>query len=149
MNETVKLYNMCMVYDDSRILVQERKKSTWSGIVFPGGKVEPRESFVRSTIREIKEETGLTIWNLELCGVKQWYDTAKNIRNVVLLYKTNQFEGELKSSVEGEVFWIERDTIDNYVTAENFKEMLAIFEGNEWSEHYYDDANGEWVSRYY
>ena len=56
----VELTNMCMVYDKTtnRVLVQDRIKS-WKGISFPGGHMEDGESIVESTIREIKEETGL------------------------------------------------------------------------------------------
>ena len=71
--EKVEFTNMCMIYDDSgNVLVQERTKS-WKGIAFPGGHVDIGESFVESTIREIKEETNLDISDLELCGIKIWY----------------------------------------------------------------------------
>jgi len=54
--------NMCMVYDNAgNILVQDRRKKDWPGLCFPGGHVEPGESFVKSVIREVWEETGLTI----------------------------------------------------------------------------------------
>lgn len=61
-----------MIYKDNQILVQDRVKS-WNGVAFPGGHVESRESIVDSTIREIKEETGLDISNLTLCGVNVNY----------------------------------------------------------------------------
>ena len=50
------LTNMCMIYDKNRILVQDRKDPDWPGVTFPGGHIEPGESFVGSTIREIKED---------------------------------------------------------------------------------------------
>ena len=54
--------NLVMVYDkQGNILVQDRKDPSWPGICFPGGHVEPGESFVASAIREVKEETGLTV----------------------------------------------------------------------------------------
>ena len=54
--------NLCMIYDDAgNLLVQDRKDPQWPGITFPGGHVEPGESFVESVIREVYEETGLTI----------------------------------------------------------------------------------------
>jgi len=133
--------NMCMIYDSSsdgtiNILVQDRLNKNWPGITFPGGKVEKDESFVESTIREIKEETGLTVSNLKLCGVKQ-FQTREDARYVVLLYKTNCFQGELKSSVEGDVFWIKADEIDNYPLANDFRKMYEIFINENMSEFYY------------
>ena len=92
--ERVILTNMCMVYDGDRILVQNKVNDDWTGLCFPGGHVEHRESFVKSVIREVKEETGLTIYEPRLCGVKQFY-TEKDERYIVFLYKTNRFEGEL------------------------------------------------------
>ena len=93
--------NMCMISDGhGNILVQDRKNPNWPGITFPGGHVEYTECFVDSVIREVKEETGLTIENPVLCGIKQ-FQTRDDARYVVLFYKTNRFSGELKSSNEG------------------------------------------------
>ncbi len=50
--EKCVLTNMCMVYDGNRILVQDRMNPNWPGITFPGGHIEPKESFVESVIRE-------------------------------------------------------------------------------------------------
>ncbi len=75
--EAVVLTNMCMITNGSKILVQERKDSNWPGIVFPGGHVEQGESIVASVIREVEEETGLTILDLELCGVQNWTDPTE------------------------------------------------------------------------
>ena len=76
--ETVELTNMCMVEDGKgNVLVQNRLDPNWSGIVYPGGHVEAGESIAASVIREIREETGLTIENPTLCGVKQfWLDNG-------------------------------------------------------------------------
>ena len=99
---------LCMVSDENgNILVQDRNDPDWPGICFPGGHVEPGESFVESVIREVWEETGLTIENPKLCGTKQ-FQTQKGERYVVFFYKTDRFSGNLKSSDEGEVFWIPR-----------------------------------------
>ena len=90
-SESAIFTNMCMVYDDQgNILVQDRKNPNWPGITFPGGHVEHSEAFVRSVIREVKEETGLDIEQPQLCGIKQFQDKQDN-RYVVLFYKTNKF----------------------------------------------------------
>ena len=136
--------NLCMIYDDAgNILVQNRCDPSWPGICFPGGHVEPGESFVDSVIREVWEETGLTIENPILCGTKQ-FPTGDGARYVVLFYKTNRFHGELKSSDEGEVFWIPRDKLSQYQLVDDFESMVKVFEREELSEFYYFKENGEW-----
>ena len=136
--------NLCMVYDDcGNILVQNRRARDWPGICFPGGHVEPGESFVESVIREVREETGLTIEKPILCGTKQ-FQTEKGERYVVFFYKTNHFSGELKSSAEGEVFWIPRKDLNRYTLCTDFEDMVKVFEDEGLSEFYYYLENGEW-----
>jgi 8-oxo-dGTP diphosphatase len=77
MFENVNFTNMCMVYDDDKVLVIDRKKKDWPGITFPGGHVELGESFTDAVIREIKEETGLAIYAPQLCGIKDWCENGK------------------------------------------------------------------------
>lgn len=136
--ETVVLTNLCMVYDDKgNILVEDRKDEHWSGIAFPGGHVEPGEPFVKSVIREVYEETGLTIASPKLCGIKQFthYDGA---RCIVLLFKTNIFSGTVKSSDEGDVFWLQRSELANYRTVNDFDRLLEVFDRDDLNEFYYD-----------
>ncbi|WP_107840436.1 8-oxo-dGTP diphosphatase [Metasolibacillus meyeri] len=116
------LTNMCMVYDqeNNKVLVQNRIKS-WKGITFPGGHIEDGESLVESTIREVKEETGLTVANLEPCGVINWYNEEKDERYFVFNYRTCDFSGELlKETDEGDVFWVHKDNLRQLDFAEGF-----------------------------
>ena len=136
--------NLCMVYDDAgNILVQDRLDPTWPGICFPGGHVEPGESFVESVIREVWEETGLTIENPILCGTKQ-FQTKGGERYVVFFYKTNRFSGELRSSHEGKVFWIPRRDLEKYTLVDDFMDMVKVFENDDLSEFYYYTDNDQW-----
>ncbi|CYU43407.1 8-oxo-dGTP diphosphatase [Streptococcus suis] len=142
--EQVILTNMCMITDNQRVLVQERKSAKWPGITFPGGHVEHGESIVSSVVREVKEETGLTVFNLELCGIQNWTDPTDDYRYLVFCYKTSHFSGVLQSSDEGEVFWIDREDLKNVQLADGFETMLEIFEQPQLTENFYWFEDGEW-----
>ena len=125
--ENTELTTMCMISDGTKILVQDRNRQDWPGISFPGGHVEHGESFVAAVKREVKEETGLEIENPVLCGIKQWPNES-GARYIVLFFKANNFRGELRSSEEGRVFWIERDELTQYRLATDFLDMVRIME---------------------
>lgn len=144
MAELCILTTMVMVYDGNKRLVMDRLKEDWPGLTFPGGKVRPKESFMEAAIREVKEETGLTVRNLKLCGLKQW---KSDERYLVVFFKTDDFEGEIMSSPEGPVFWIERQDLENYRLANDFADMVKIFESDELTEFYYYLEDGEWKYR--
>ena len=85
----------------------------------------------------MKKETGLTIRNPKLCGVKQF--KGENGRYIVFLYKTNEFEGKLQGSEEGNVIWVDRIEIKDYKTVNHFQGLLDVFDKDEISEFLYDD----------
>ena len=142
--ETVTITNMCMIYDGTKILVQDRKDPDWPGITFPGGHVEKGESFTDAVIREVYEETGLKISSPQLCGIKDWTNDDGS-RYMVLFYKANRFEGNLLSSDEGEVYWVELDEMKHLNLADGMDKMLQVFLDKNISEYFFYKENSEWV----
>lgn len=144
-SEAAIFTNMCMIEDDEgHVLVQDRAGKNWPGITFPGGHVEPGESFVTSVVREVYEETGLIVQTPSLCGIKQ-FQTVNKERYVVLLFKANQYSGEVRSSEEGEVFWVEKAQLHTYQLANNFEDMLAVFENDQIAECYYEQQDEQFM----
>ncbi len=146
-SESVILTNMCMIQDGEYVLVQDRRDPNWSGIVFPGGHVEKDENFSEAVIREVFEETGLEIEKPLLCGIKNWR-TDEGERYVVLLYKTDRFKGELKSSREGDVFWVKSDELYSMKLASSFEHMIKVFMNDDISELFSYKENGKWQYKF-
>ena len=138
--EEVELTNMCMVCDGKgNVLVQNKKGDrTWHGWNFPGGHVEQGEFVTPSVVREIREETGLTIENPKLCGIKEFQKEQVGKRFIVFLYVASRFSGELRSSAEGDVFWYPLSELkQSKELADGFSEMLPVFTSDEISEVFY------------
>ena len=141
--ENCELTMLCLLRRGNEILLQNRVKKDWQGYTLPGGHVEAGESIVDACIREMKEETGLTVIHPKLCGVKQF--PLDKGRYLVFLFSADEFSGELRSSEEGKMEWIRRDDLTNYPIVEDLPELLSVMESDRLSEFQYLVRNGEWI----
>ena len=134
------LTNLCLIEDTStnKVVLQYRspEKNHWSGYAFPGGHIEEGESLVESVIREIEEETGLTISNPQLVAVKNW-QLEDGTRYIVFCYKATEYTGQLRSSEEGEVSWVEKDQLKKLDLSYDMLPLLEVMEDPDLSEYYY------------
>lgn len=140
------LTNSCFITDGKRVVVQQRRNTDWSGIALPGGHVEEGETFVESTIREVKEETGLDVSELRICGIKH-FPTWDGRLYIVVMFKTEHFSGELRGSDEGDVFWADIDKVWDMELAPDVGDMLKICLNDDLNENkQWRDADGGWHS---
>lgn len=111
----MKLATLCYIMKDNKTLMIYRNKKEndyhegkWNGL---GGKFEQGETPEECAIRELKEETGLTVYEPHLKGfitfplfdkVDDWY---------VFVFTVKKFEGELIDSPEGHLEWIPDDKL--------------------------------------
>ena len=135
------LCNLCMVEDleNGKVILQYRspeRYKKWSGYAFPGGHIEEGESLAESVIREVYEETGLTIAAPKLVAVKDW-EPDEGIRYIVFCYKATEFTGKLRSSDEGEVSWVEKDQLEKLDLSYDMLPLLEVMEDPDLSEYYY------------
>ncbi len=146
--ETVELTVLCLIRRGNEYLLQDRIKRDWRGFTLPGGHVEPGESIVDAVIREMQEETGLTVDNPKLCGVKQFPISGENGesgRYLVFLFVADKFSGEVISSEEGAMHWVKKEDLEKVNLVNDFKELLEVMLDENLSEFQYVVEEGKWA----
>jgi len=105
---------VCHIFSDGSLLLL--RKSTglfgggkWNG---PGGKLRVGEDQKECAIREVLEETGLTVQEIKQHGILEFYFGSKKEPDwIVYVFSTHSFRGIAKSSSEGEVRWFRANEI--------------------------------------
>ena len=141
--ESVELTVLCLIHKNGKYLLQDRIKNDWKGYTLPGGHIEPGESIVNAVIREMQEETGLTIRHPHLCGVKQF--PLEEGRYIVFLFETEEFEGDLRSSEEGTMHWIDEKELSKVNLVEDFGDLIEVMLNDTLTEFQYVIEDGEWL----
>ena len=90
----------------------------------------------------MKEETGLTVRNPKLAGIKQF--PIENGRYVVLLFKAEEYAGVLCSSSEGQMEWIHSDQLSEINTVDDFEELLKVITSPDLTEFQYVIDDDKW-----
>ena len=126
---------LCYIEKDGKYLMLHRtkkkkdiNKDKWLGV---GGKIEEGESPEECIVREVKEETGLTLKEYQLRGIVT-YVSNKWETEYMYVFTANEFEGKLIECDEGDVVWIDKEKINTLHTWEGdhlFVEKLLKDDG--------------------
>lgn len=112
----MKNTTLCYIEKDEAYLMLHRVKKVndenhdkWIGV---GGKFEAGESPEDCLLREVKEETGLTLTDYRYHGLVTFVSDEWGTEYMHLFTATG-FEGEIKSCDEGELVWVPKAEIEN------------------------------------
>ena len=100
----------------------DQNKDKWIGV---GGKFEEGETPEDCVLREVKEETGLTLTDYKYRGIvtfalKGWGTEYMH------LFTATGFEGEMKTCDEGDLVWVPKSEIENIEIWEGDKVFFRL-----------------------
>lgn len=125
----MKNTSLCYIEKDGRWLMLHRTKKSgdenhdkWIGI---GGKIEPGESPEECMLREVWEETGLTLTNYRYRAVITFVSDEWGTE-YMHLFTSDGFCGSLKDCDEGELEWVEKERLLSLPIWEGDKIFLRL-----------------------
>lgn len=108
------LTTLCYIEKDGAYLMLHRvkkeddiNKDKWIGI---GGHFEGKESPEECLLREVKEETGLTLTSYRFRGLITFVTDCCETE-YMCLYTSDSFEGELRECDEGNLEWVPKERL--------------------------------------
>ena len=119
---------LCYITRGDEVLMLHRvkkqkdiNKDKWIGV---GGKFEGTESPDECLLREVNEETGLTLTNWKCRGVITFL--TESVGEFMYLFTADGFTGELKECAEGNLQWVSREFLDSLPKWEGDKIFLDL-----------------------
>lgn len=108
-----ELTTLCYIEKDDKYLMLHRtkkendiNKDKYIGV---GGHMEPNESPDECVVREVKEETGLTLKSKKLRGIITFI--TENVNEMIFLYTSTEYTGTMLSCDEGELEWVDKNKV--------------------------------------
>lgn len=102
-------------------------KDKWVGV---GGHFEKGESPEECLLREVKEETGLTLTSYRLRGVVT-FDSDRWPTEYMFLYTADGFSGTMTECSEGTLEWVPKEEVYNLPIWEGDKIFFRLLEERE------------------
>ncbi|AOT69066.1 NUDIX hydrolase [Geosporobacter ferrireducens] len=130
----MKLSTICYIEQGDQYLMLHRIKKEndvhhgkWIGL---GGKMETGETPEECIIREVKEESGLTIHAPVLKGILTFPKFKDDEDWYVFLFTANRFTGKIIESAEGVLQWVDKKEVLNLDLWEGDRLFLQWMEEN-------------------
>lgn len=131
MNKKSQLTTLCYIENEDHYLMLHRikkendvNKDKWIGV---GGHFEPGESPDECLLREVKEETGLTLLSYRFRGLITFIADGWQTE-YMCLYTSDEYTGELTECKEGSLEWIPKALISKLNLWEGDKIFFRLME---------------------
>ena len=125
----MQLTTLCYIEKDDCYLMLHRvkkekdaNKDKWIGV---GGKFETNEMPEECLLREVKEETGLTLTGFRFRGLVTFVSDEWETE-YMHLFTADSFEGEITECKEGELVWVPKADIERLNLWEGDKIFLRL-----------------------
>ena len=129
--DMMKNTSLCYIERDGKYLMLHRTKKVndenhdkWIGV---GGKFEEGESPEECMLREVQEETGLTLTAWRYRGIVTFVSDEWG-GEYMHLFTADGYSGELKSCEEGELEWVEKERLYSLPIWEGDKIFLHLLD---------------------
>lgn len=120
----------------------DHHKGKYNGL---GGKMEPGESPEDCVVREVREESGLTIEAPRLRGVLTFPAFKDGEDWLVFVFTADRFEGELIDSPEGTLEWVDDAKLTSLPLWEGDKVFLPWLDGDRFFSGRFEYSGGRLV----
>jgi ADP-ribose pyrophosphatase YjhB (NUDIX family) len=114
------------IFRDDKILLVRRARSPARGFYsLPGGRVEFGESLHAALLREVGEETGLTVEIVGLAGWREVMPTTTGGHYLIMSFATRWRSGEVTLNEELDEFrWLAPDALGQFKTTGGLQEVI-------------------------
>lgn len=147
----MKQTTLCYIEQNGQYLMLHRNKKAndinrekWIGV---GGKIEGSETPEEGMLREVKEETGLTLTSYQYRGLVIFLCGGEDDQ-YMHLFTADAYEGELAECDEGELEWVpiervptlpiwegDRIFLRQLAESKRFFTLKLVYEGSRMTEH--------------
>lgn len=128
----ISLTTLCYIEQDDKYLMMHRvkkekdlNKDKWVGV---GGHFEEDESPEECLLREVKEETGLTLTSWRFRGIVTFLSNEWPEAEYMCLYTADGFEGDMATCDEGTLEWVEKSKVYDLPIWEGDKIFFRLLE---------------------